>query len=276
MEQKYHDAIKKIVQLTKQDSEFDKELRKALGISTSEVKSVTVNGDVKEIEKYLGLDYYVDGQPSLIDYSFIVEPAIRNQLISDNREMMRYRYGTRFHIVDFGEYCRYAHLQVEMLLNYFYNKRNDGDLDKIKTHIKQFNPGINIDNSKSLGAISYSVKLWAFSQECGVTFKSRTCLENISKVRNNLSHRSPQEEENNIRDWRKQLQNMNIPLRDEGYVNTSKIKEGSMVETMYNNMVKSKDWYKDYCFFIWLKLEPYVNVKEAIEEICVILKHNSL
>lgn len=50
MEQKYHDAIKKIVQLTKQDSEFDKELRKALGISTSEVKSEDVNSDVKEIE----------------------------------------------------------------------------------------------------------------------------------------------------------------------------------------------------------------------------------
>lgn len=136
---------------------------------------------VEHIEKYLGLDYYVDGQPSLIDYSFIEATEIQAQLISDNREMMRYRYGTRFHIINFDEYCRYAHLQVEMLLNYYYDKTSS-TLDEIKAHIVKYNPTADIANAKSLGAISYNSKLWAFCTEHNVGYSIRTILITSEKL----------------------------------------------------------------------------------------------
>ncbi|MBR4552978.1 MAG: hypothetical protein IKO20_04575 [Bacteroidaceae bacterium] len=265
MEQLYHDAIKKIVQFAKQNREFDKELREALGVESTSSEMVD-SSNVQRIEKYLGLDYYIDDQPSLIDFSFIEEKGIRNQLISDNREMMRYRYGTRFHAINFGEYCRYAHLQIEMLLNYFYKKTNNGDLTKIKEHIKKHNTLAKLDNAKSIVAINYSVKLWAFCEEFQL---KKIILENICKVRNEISHRSPQEDENKMIEYRKQLINMNLPLNNKGYVNTSLLKEESQE---YKNKVKGKDWYKDYCFILWLKLEPYDEVKDAIDEVCSIIK----
>ena len=125
MDEKLKTTINKIVQLSKQNLEFDTELRRALGIGTSANSVLSSDKRIEHIEKYLGLDYYVDNQKSIIDYSFIQEPEVRAQLISDNREMMRFRYGTRYHAISFDEFCRYAHLQAEMLLNYFYDKKED-------------------------------------------------------------------------------------------------------------------------------------------------------
>ena len=144
MDEKLKSTLDKIVRLTQQNAEFGLELRKALQIKPS-AAGVNNSNDarLKHIESYLGLDYYVDGQPSLIDYSFVSEAEIRAQLISDNREMMRYRYGTRFHTISFDEFCRYAHLQVEMLLNYFYDKK-DSNLEDVKKHILEHNPSAKI------------------------------------------------------------------------------------------------------------------------------------
>ena len=53
---------------------------------------------VSNIEKYLSLDFKFDnndslkGYSSLIDYSGINDVEIRDELGSDNREMLRYRY----------------------------------------------------------------------------------------------------------------------------------------------------------------------------------------
>ncbi len=159
MDDKLKSTIDKIEQLAKQNSEFDKELRKRLNIASY---THVIYGDedrIKRIEKYLGLDYYVDSKDSNVDYSFIQIIDVRNQLISDNREMMRFRYGTRYHEIDFDEFCRYAHFQVEMLLNYYYDMICQYDLNSIKKHIEHYNPGYNIENAKSLGAISFLIKL---------------------------------------------------------------------------------------------------------------------
>lgn len=90
MNEKLQSVLNKILQLTEQNSEFGVELRRKLGITSSVKRHHIRRFDkrVEHIEKYLGLDYYVDGQPSLIDYSFVKETEIRAQLISDNREMM--------------------------------------------------------------------------------------------------------------------------------------------------------------------------------------------
>ena len=127
----------------------------------------TVNAEdtrIDKIEKYLGLDYKLDGinpketNYSEIDYSFIPRENIQNQLISDFREMLRYRYGTRSHKADFYEFCRYAHFQLEALLNEFLRISciEDGKLndDKVKEYINKKD-----SEYKSIEEIPYTLKL---------------------------------------------------------------------------------------------------------------------
>lgn len=271
MDEKLHTTIDKIIRLVEQNSEFDTELRKRLGlISSTQATLHLSNFDkrVEHIEKYLGLDYYVDEQPSLIEYSFIKESEIRVQLISDNREMMRYRYGTRFHIISFEEYCRYAHLQVEMLLNYYYDKVNCS-LDNIKKHIIRFNPTAKITDANSLGAISYNSKLWAFSAEHDVNYSTKTILEYVREVRNRASHRSPESEDSIILETQEKLKTMSLPIHaKDGYVLTYKLKETSNEYNLFNNMVKKSEWYKEYLFLIWMHNQKFTEINEAIKEIC--------
>ena len=70
MDEKLKSTIDKIVQLSKQNPEFDAELRKRLEI-TSSAKSVYDEERIVRIEKYLGFDFYVDTKTSNVDYSFI-------------------------------------------------------------------------------------------------------------------------------------------------------------------------------------------------------------
>ena len=269
MDEKLKTTINKIVQLSKQNPEFDTELRKSLGIGASANSALSSDKRIEHIEKYLGLDYYVDNQKSIIDYSFIQEPEVRAQLISDNREMMRFRYGTRYHAISFDEFCRYAHLQAEMLLNYFYDYKND-NIKSVIAHIKKFNPTANLDTAKSLGSISYNSKLWAFKTEFNIDFKVYTILDYLRKVRNDSSHRSSEKEEKSIHDYRKQLVNMGMPLKQDGEVDYYKLEDGSPKKILYSNMVNNKDWYKEYLYLIWLHNESYDSVVNVVE----VLKHN--
>lgn len=270
MDEKLQSTLDKIIRLTEQNPEFGNELRKKLGMASS-AKAISKSSDfdkrVEHIEKYLGLDYYVDDQHSLIDYSFVEETEIQTQLISDNREMMRHRYGTRFHIINFDEYCRYAHLQVEMLLNYYYDKVNN-TLNEIKAHIVKYNSFADIANAKSLGAISYNSKIWAFSAEHNVGYSTRTILDYIREVRNRSSHRSPETEESSISEARNKLTAMSLPIHKEnGYVLTNKLKEASTEYNLFNNMVKKADWYKEYLFLVWYHNQKFAEINEALKEI---------
>lgn len=275
MDEKLQTTIDKIVRLTEQNSEFNVELRKRLGqtFPAKAISSSDFGKRVEHIEKYLGLDYCVDGQPSLIDYSFIEETEIRMQLVADNREMMRYRYGTRFHIINFEEYCRYAHLQVEMLLNYYYFK-TDNELEDIKTHILKFNPTAKIIDAKSLGAISYNTKLWAFSAEHNVDYSTKTIVEYIREVRNRASHRSPESEDSKILDVRERLKTMSLPIHEEdGYVLIYKLKKASSEYNLFYNMVKKSEWYKEYLFLVWMHNQKFTEINEAVKEICSRVKN---
>ena len=274
MDEKLKTTINKIVQLSKQNPEFNAELRRALGIGTSANSVVSSDKRIEHIEKYLGLDYYVDNQKSIIDYSFIQEPEVRAQLISDNREMMRFRYGTRYHAISFDEFCRYAHLQAEMLLNYCYDKKED-TLDKIIEHIKKYNPTAYIsDKTNSLGGIAYNVKLWAFNKEFNLDYITNNILDYIRKVRNDSSHRSPESEEKSIHDNRKKLVNFGMPLMANGDVDYFKLEEGSVKMNLYNNMIKNQDWYKDYKYFLWVHEKSYESVMSAIEELKKSVREN--
>lgn len=190
MEEKLVNTINKIKALASQNAEFDQEMRKMFG-NVSPIKTTYSNNQqrVAHIEKYLGLDYFVDTASSIIDYSFIKEDNVRNQLISDNREMLRIRYGTRYHIIDFSEYCRYSFMQAEMLLNYFYSK-GKGTITEIIKHIQKFNPNAYIKkDTSSLSAIEFNAKYYAFKKEFNITTKPYNIWDLIRKVRNSQSHR---------------------------------------------------------------------------------------
>ena len=275
MDEKLKTTIKLIVQLSKENPEFYTELCKALGIGSTP-NTISSDKRIEHIEKYLGLDYYVDSQQSIIDYSFIMEPEVRAQLISDNREMMRFRYGTRYHSICFDEFCRYAHLQAEMLLNFFFDQV-DGSIKDIIDHIKKYNPtALFKDNVKTLGDISYNSKLWAFKAEFHMAYETNNILDYLRRIRNESSHRLPEDEEKSIQDYKKQLKNIGMPLKYDGDVDYYKLEEGSPKMNLYKNVIEKSDCYKEYKYLIWLHEESYDGVIAAIEDLKQTVKNNVL
>ena len=274
MDEKLKSTIDKIVRLSKQNPEFDAELRKRLDI-TSSAKSVYDEERIARIEKYLGLDFYVDTKTSNVDYSFIKLPDVKAQLISENREMMRFRYGTRYHEIDFAEFCRYAHFQIEMLLNYYYDIANKSDLNSIKEQIKYYNPKAKgLDDAKSIGSISYNVKLWAFNKEHKINWNLCEMCENLRKVRNELSHRSVSEDKTSIDSYQKHLKEQGFPLNKKGDVSLNwKDKEADKeLWELYDNQIKDSEDYKHYKYLIWYYRTPFDDIVNGLNEIAGVIR----
>lgn len=142
---------------------------------------------INMIEQYLSIDGF-----QVIDYSFIENERVRNQLICDNIEMSRHRLGKRTGKVDFEEYCRFATLQIEELLNYFYSKRFNNYLNDIITFI-QSNVADKFEvRGSSLGAISLWLKFEAFMDVTQLknTGKLYQIGNFLIKLRNEGSHRN--------------------------------------------------------------------------------------
>ena len=274
MEDKMKSTLDKIIRLARQNPEFDAELRKALMITAPSNQTKVDDSRLKHIEKYLGLDYYVDSQNSSVDYSYVDMAEVRAQLISDNREMMRFRYGTRYHEIDFHEFCRYAQLQTEMLLNYYYDQKNDSVLADIRTHIKTFNPTASgLDSAKSLAAIPYNVKLWAFQNE----YKNGKFIElwnNVREVRNGLSHRSPEGFSVQIEEYQKMLISLGISLNKDGSVNWHKVSANEQVKDLYENKIAKSDDFKRYRYLLWLTSKPFDSIIEGLRSISKIVSDN--
>lgn len=269
MDDKLKQTLNKVVLLADKNLEFGNQLRKELGISYS-IKYSTSIDKIDNIEKYLGLDFGVDDLPSVIDYNFIKERDIKAQLISDNREMMRNRYGTRYHTVCFDEFCRYAHMQVEMLLNYFYDKKEKGNLDKIIEHIKKYNQEAKIStDTKTLGSISYSVKLWSFKAEFKLDYDLYFILNCLRQLRNDSIHRSPEKEQKSVALIRQRLIKMRMPLRSDGNVDYYRLDKQS--KQKYKE-IRDCDWFKEYRYRLWLHEGSFDRVIETIEELKKIVK----
>lgn len=270
MDEKLKSTIERIVLLSKQNQEFATELRRRLGISSPIVAISHDNQRIEHIEKYLGLDFYMDTRNSNVDYSFVHIPDVKAMLISDNREMMRFRCGTRYHKTDFREFCRYAHFQIEMLLNYYYDVINKSDLDDIKAHIKRCNPnGKGLDKAKSLEEIPYSVKLWAFHDEHKKEHKINwTLWNNIRKVRNELSHRSVTDDKLSIAKYQEQLKEQEMALTQKGYIlfdqgNEEQIKEAKKI--------RGSEKYKKYEYLLWYHEMPFDTIVMELKKISVII-----
>lgn len=267
MDDKLEEVLSKIIRLSKQNEEFGARLRKAIGTESPAAGGGQYDERIEKIEKYLGLDFDVDSKPSTIDYSFVSIDEAREQLVCDNREMMRFRYGTRYHAESFPEYCRYAQLQLEMLLNYYYDQKNGGDLARMKAHIKSFNKTVKVDEAKSLVAIPYDAKRWAFCAEFKVSFVTNLTLGYIKDMRNGLSHRSVDDEEFDIYYYRQYLTGeLGLPLGMNGEIDYFKIKDDAGKMYAYEKERKTSD-YRLYCYILWRNGEPYDEVAAAVKAV---------
>jgi hypothetical protein len=147
--------------------------------------SKSIKKKIDLIHKYLSIDVF-----KIIDYSFFGEPS-REQLFRDCIEMGRYEKGTPNHKIDFGEFCRYAHLQAEEMINYFMIKISNSDIIRVVEFIKEKVQNYNPPKlPKEIHHINYSTKLSAFKTISNLNKKSNDYLWFINDVRNELSHRN--------------------------------------------------------------------------------------
>ncbi len=266
MDERILAAINKVKALAAQNPEFHQAMQNLFGNTGSASLCSDVDKRIKHIEKYLGLDFYVDSIKSIIDYSYIEDEAVREQLISDNREMLRFRYGTRYHEILFEEFCRYALLQAEMLLNYFYSIKFPNDVEAAIKHIKEKNPGAIIkDGTSELIAISFNAKLWAFCDEFGLK-RAKDDFQYVREVRNRQSHRNPPEKQNiSFTDYQQQLIRKGIKLTKDGSFDHNETKKDKVAYDIYNNEIKNTPQFKTYNFLVWMHRKPY-------DEVCSRLK----
>lgn len=151
------------------------------------ISKMDLSNKIVKIEKYLKIDGL-----EIIDYSEIENKTVRNQLSRDSVEMSKYRLGKINDTISFDEYCRYAHMQAEELINYFYTEKFYGNLDYVQEFISKYFTIYKVNTSIcSLNQISYYSKLSAFVKGYDLekgSFKS--IIEFLSNLRNELSHRN--------------------------------------------------------------------------------------
>ena len=261
MDEKLKSTIQRIKLLSEQNPEFKQEMQKMFGKTTS-ASVVTHDERIFQMAKYLGLDVYIDHMDSVIDYSFISEEEVRNTLESDNREMIRFRYGTRYHASDFKEFCKFALFQVEMLINYYYFKK-ENTIEDIVKHIREYNAdGYMPSEVNTISSIPLNTKLWAFKNEHNMYSE---VWENVRKVRNELSHRSPEADKLSIEQYFKYLKSLNLPLKQDGDVNWNAIKKVDSLKNTYESKVKDNKEYKQYKYLLWLYGNPFESVIEGLK-----------
>ena len=227
--------------------EFAKGVRKIVNReSSTEIKSQKLD----KIEKYLSLDYGIDDVVNP-DYSFIADAQTRDTLNSDYREMLRFRYGTREHSVNFGEFARYANLQMEMLVNYYYSKTYGDDPESILTALQANDPGTEF--------LSLYAKVNGLKWEFNWDYYDIKDMLNIIKVRNEESHRSPGSLSIEISKKEKELKD----LRNKKYLTPT---EFTKMEDL-NKRIRSLKTFKK-----WLDPLPFDDVSSAINKLLDCIK----
>ncbi len=155
-------------------------------------KTGAPNSGAESLESKINLirDYLSIDLNRVIDYSYFEEPA-RESLFRDCIEMGRYEKGTPSHKIDFGEFCRYAHLQAEEMINYFFNKisnQNINIVDQfIKENLAEYKP---IKKPTEIHHIFYTHKLSAFKLISQMSKKTNDLFWFLNEYRNELSHRN--------------------------------------------------------------------------------------
>jgi hypothetical protein len=217
--------------------------------------SDSLGNPLRRIEKYLSLDYDIDFR-EFPDYSFVTDGSVRERLEADFREMMRYRFGTRSHRIDFPEFCRFATLQFELLTNYYYEMKYHSDVMKVLDAIVTANPDyIPGEHIKMISEIPLKTKVYQFRQEFGWEFADLTPVLQCIEVRNKQSHRSLKHDKDIIAEYEKRLKEGKAWNYWYGQPNYKKVSKLGIL---------TKDELKDYTFQVWFDNSPFEVVITSI------------
>lgn len=175
---------------------FEKELSKLVKVDANESSTDSesrIEQRVKQIQDYLNINF-----DDLIDYDDFDEPS-REQLTRDCIEMCRYKKGTPSHKIDYGEFCRYATLQIEEMFNYHLYKISKGDINQaieyIRLYYSRYTPD-QISLPRTIHEIPLGIKLTAFTRACNIRGKTSNILWFLKEFRNELSHRDSSTQKN--------------------------------------------------------------------------------
>ena len=239
--------------------EFAKGLRKIV-----ERDIVKDEPHILNIEKYLSLDFNID-EIGNTDYSFIKEDYTKEKLNADFREMLRYRFGTRGHKVDFPEFCRFAVLQIEMLVNYYYDKRYSADITLIKQAIFANNPPntqfyAKATQATQLSEIALKNKIYALRNEFGWNTTDISDYLYAIDVRNRQSHRSLTVYTDRIKEMEESFKQKGV-MYENGYIDYKKIK----------GVINQAD-LNEYNFEKWYDNMPFEKIKSSMTRLAEAIK----
>lgn len=262
-------TIDKIAQLSKQPG--NKWLLDELRSKWGDTNSTTYNNDsISNIERYLAIDYNIDEMATQIDYSFVKDEVLRLKLETDWREMLRYRCGVRKHEPDFFEFCRYANLQAEGIINYYCHIKYGTE-----SNLKR---ACNIDEEKN---VTYGKKLSLLTNF--VPYNVRNFLyEKLYQARNIQSHRGV--EIGKEHSWiQEQIRKSGLPVRRVGenlFIDRYKCtkSEKLMYEESYNSFLENlKNAGIDYLAYevkIWAISSPYDEVENSLCQLVERIREN--
>lgn len=273
--------IEKINNVITQAPEFKDRLKKELfGDVVFNETSVKDNSQDKELGKkinaitqYLALDNQLDRAESTIDYSWVTDEFTREQLFADFREMLRYRWNCRSHKADFFEFCKFAHFQIEGLINYYYRVKCNNNINSIKLHILKFLPNARLDYYKTLESISCSTKMVAYSIESRSLEKLPYSLnlrtEIIRNIRNEQNHRNVNEDSDilDIVLYRKELEKNGLKFNLYNEV------EYARDNNVFNDERNSDD-FKEYHKLVYINNKYFDVVFETLKQFSENIKNN--
>lgn len=224
--------------------------------------SGTADADaIRNIEKYLSLDFDLDSL-ELPDYSFVTDPAVRENLESDFREMMRYRFGTRGHRIDFAEFCRFATLQLEMIINYYYDMKYASDVRRLADAIAADNPRYRPgDYLSDISDIPLKTKVYRLRHEFKDIniFPILYCIE----VRNRQSHRSLRPEKDKIAEYESRLK--------AGKVWNSR-DEKPMYKKAVEQHILTPAELDEYSFQVWFDAYPFNDILASLKNLADLVR----
>lgn len=161
------------------------------------LSAVTIK-ELGSIEKYLD-----EGIIPIIDYSNIPDKRVRFQLERDAIEMGKCRLSNYVESISFVKFCKYAHFQSEELINFYYRKVSNDNVEHAINSISEYNNFFseqmkkNGANYSSISSIPHSIKQFAISNNLGFGNKHNFTISNIAKVRNLELHRDSTRELDN-------------------------------------------------------------------------------
>ncbi len=216
------------------------------------------SASLDKITTYLSLDYDLDTK-DFPDYSFIEEESVRETLLADFREMLRYQYGTRSHRIDFLEFCRFGVLQAEMLINYFFEKKYNSDFGRVVKAIQLTNssyvPG---DHLSQICDIPLKTKAYRIRHELGWDNDALSPILNAIEVRNRQSHRSLRLDKDKIQEYEKRFKDAKVWFFRDSVPMYKK--------ALDQNVVTQKEM-NEYTFQVWFELQPFDEIIRAIKNL---------